>query len=46
MILYKENDFRERKFKEAVAIKKIGQNETMNKKEEVKVISDIWGNII
>ena len=46
IILHKENDFRKRKFKEAVAIKKIGQNETMNKKEEVKVISDIWGNII
>ena len=45
IILHKENDFRKRKFKEAVAIKKTG-TVTMNKKEEVKAISDIWGNII
>ena len=34
-VLNKENDFRKRKFKEAVAIRKMTKK-TMNKKEEVK----------
>ena len=44
-VLNKENDFRKRKFKEAVAIRKMTKK-TMNKKEEVKTISSIWENLI
>ena len=44
-ILCKENDFRKRKFQEAIAIRN-DINRVMNKKEEVKVISNIWENLI
>ena len=44
-ILYRENNFRRRKFKEAIAINK-NINGVMNKKEEVKVLSNIWENLI
>ena len=45
VVLSNENDFRKRKFKEPVAIRK-WTNKTMNKKEEVKTISSIWENLI
>ena len=44
-ILNKKNDFQKRKFKEAVAIRKMTKK-TMNKKEKVKTISSIWENLI
>ena len=44
-ILHRENDFRKRKFKEAVAIRKTANN-ILNKKEEIKIISSIWETLI
>ena len=44
-ILCRENDFKKRKFQEAIAIKN-DINRAMNKKEDVKVISNIWENLI
>ena len=44
-ILHRENDFRKRKFKEAVAIRKTA-NDILNKKEEIKIISSIWETLI
>ena len=44
-ILCKGNYFRKRKFQEAIAIKN-DINRVINKKEEVKVISNIWEHLI
>ena len=44
-ILHRESDYTKRKFKEALAIKK-GNEQLMNKKEEIKLLSDVWENII
>ena len=44
-IIYKETNFVKRKFKEALAIYE-NLESVMNKKEEVKAISNIWENLI
>ena len=44
-ILYKENNYIKRKFKEAIAIKN-NKATIMNKKEEIKALSFIWENVI
>ena len=44
-VLYKENNFAKRKFKEAIAIKKHKCN-LLNKKEEIKILSDAWENLL
>ena len=44
-ILNKESNFIKRKFKEAIAIKK-NNAPLLNKKEEIKAISNVWENII
>ena len=44
-ILHKETNFIKRKFKEALAINE-NLNNVLNKKEEVKAISNIWENLI
>ena len=44
-VLYREMNFQKRKFKEAIAIKK-HNNQLLNKKEEVKALSNIWENLI
>ena len=41
----KEKHFSKRKFKEALAIKK-NNDSLLNKKEEKKVISNIWENLL
>ena len=41
-ILAKENNIVKRKFKESVAISQEKKDNLLNKKEERKVISDIW----
>ena len=45
-ILSKENNIVKRKFKERVAILPEKKDKFVNKKEERKVISDIWSAII
>ena len=45
-IIKKESNHNKRKLKEAIAIKNIPKNELMNKKEEIKVLSSIWENVI
>ena len=45
-ILAKENNIVKRKFKESVAISQEKKDNLLNKKEERKVISDIWSAII
>ena len=44
-ILNKESNFFKRKFKEAIAIKK-NNTPLLNKKDEIKAISNVWENII
>ena len=44
-ILFKEKNYIKRKFKEGLAIKKC-EGHTMNKKEETKIISDMWENLL
>ena len=44
-ILNKESNFIKRKFKEAIAIKK-NNAPLLNKKDEIKAISNVWENII
>ena len=44
-ILNKESNFIKRKFKEAIAIKK-NNAPLLNKKDEIKDISNVWENII
>ena len=44
-ILNKESNFIKRKFKEAIAIKK-NNAPLLNKKEEIKALSNVWENII
>ena len=44
-ILHKERNFQKRKFKEAIAIKKQSMS-LLNKKEEIKTLSNIWENIL
>ena len=44
-ILNKESNFIKRKFKEAIAIKK-NNAPLLNKKEEMKALSNVWENII
>ena len=41
-ILAKENNIVKRKFKESVAISQEKKDNLLNKREEGKVISDIW----
>ena len=43
-ILNKESNFIKRKFKETIAIKK-NNAPLLNKKEEIKAISNVWENI-
>ena len=45
-ILAKENNITKWKFKESVAISQEKKDNLLNKKEERKVISDIWSAII
>ena len=45
-ILARENNIVKRKFKESVAISQEKKDKLLNKKEERKVISDIWSAII
>ena len=45
-ILARENNIVKRKFKESVAISQEKKDNLLNKKEERKVISDIWSAII
>ena len=45
-ILARENNIVKRKFKESVAISQKKKDNLLNKKEERKVISDIWSAII
>ena len=45
IIMMKEKDFCKRKFKEALVIKK-NNDSLLNKKEEKKVISNIWENLL
>ena len=45
-ILARENNILKRKFKESVAISQEKKDNLLNKKEERKVISDIWSAII
>ena len=45
-ILAKENNIVNRKFKESVAVSQEKKDNLLNKKEERKVISDIWSTII
>ena len=45
-IIAKENNIVKRKFKESVAITQERKDNLLNKKEERKVISDIWSTII
>ena len=45
-ILAKENNIVKRRFKENVAISQEEKDKILNKKEERKVISDIWSEII
>ena len=45
-ILARENNIVKRKFKESVAISKEKKDNLLNKKEDRKVISDIWSVII
>ena len=44
-VLCKEQNHIKRKFKEGLEIKKC-KGRTMNKKEESKIISDIWENVL
>ena len=44
-ILHKERNFQKRKLKEAIAIKKQSMS-LLNKKEEIKTLSNIWENIL
>ena len=44
-ILYREPNFSKRKFKEGIAIKN-SDLELLNKKEEIRSLSQIWENII
>ena len=44
-ILFKENSFIKRNFKEGLAIKRC-EGHSMNKKEETKIISDMWENLL
>ena len=43
--LFKEKNYIKRKFKEGLAIKRC-EGHTMNKKEETKIISDMWENLL
>ena len=45
-VLYKERNFIKRKFKEGIAIKKHKLDRLMNKKEEIKVIADMWEELL
>ena len=44
-IIYKENNFNKRKFKEALVIKE-NSDKILNKKEEIRILSSIWEGII
>ena len=45
-MLARENNIVKRKFKDSVAISQEMKDNLLNKKEERKVISDIWSAII
>ena len=44
-VLFRERNFRMRKFKEALAIKEHKTN-LLNKKEEIKLLSNVWENLL
>ena len=44
-VLFRERNFRMRKFKEALAIKEHKAN-LLNKKEEIKLLSNVWENLL
>ena len=44
-VLFREKNFRMRKFKEALAIKEHKAN-LVNKKEEIKLLSNVWENLL
>ena len=44
-VLHKERDYKKRKFKEALEIKKYKSN-LLNKKDEIQILSNVWENLL
>ena len=45
-IIYRENNWKNRKFKEAARIASQNKEQLINKKDERKIISNIWNIIL
>ena len=45
-IIYRENNWKKRKFKEAARITSYNKKQLMNKKDERKTISNLWNMVL
>ena len=45
-IIYRENNWKKRKFKEAARIKSYNKEQLMNKRDERKAISNLWNIVL